>query len=720
MELKRFIDILWRRHVTVVVVFLAFFLTVAVLTFVITPWYDSSARVMLKKTAAAASLNQSMGLTSDLLQFNDTERADYLAFATIRPIVQGVVDRLHLSHERVRYKVMKWLPFTRPIFKRLGVDVDSTQKDMTAEGLLESSLVALVFPRPHLKVKQHEDTNVYIITATSPNAQEAREIANATAEAIKEAERKRILDSFAETRAIMDTIVGEVRTAHLRNLKAMKDFQQRETAISIDTQVSAIIDNLAAWKKNLYNTRISILKSKAAIKRLQQQLKGGDSKQNDPASLVTSEIITNFQQRLTTLYLSLAETKTRYTSNHPSVIDIENQIAQLKELMRKELEKVFDTDSLGIDSVYVDVRRKLVDQYVELTLNEAQLAAYPEIIASYEDELRAMSETTYTFNILKLDATVTDSVYKTLMQYQYQVGLAQKAAMSSFTIIEPAIVHTTSRHRHPYPPINLALALLLGSVFGISAALMRQYMDDRVATAEDIKGFNALPLIGILPYLKVKRHGLPSSVVPAFMTLVNSIAHLNPHVRTIIITSALRQEGKGFIASNLARAMAAVNRKVLLIDAAGSSSSLHECFGVCREQGLSDYLPAISVDMGVDDLKDVPIFKSVEGVDLITAGAVASDDALAIYLGRFNRGIVLFESLYDCVIIDTPAVMSSDSAMLLSDPNRMVVLVIESERCPRHLIEDALLNLKGVVSVLNKYNVKSLYNKRYITSRYLP
>ncbi|KJU82639.1 capsular exopolysaccharide family protein, epsB [Candidatus Magnetobacterium bavaricum] len=742
MEFKRFLDILWRRRWLAIVVFLVFFLTVTVLTFAITPWYDSSARVMLKKTIAAASLNQSMGLSADLLQFNDTERADYLAFSTIRPIVQVVIDDLRLSHERVRYKVMKRLPFTRPIFNSFGVDVNDIRKDMTAEGLLESSLVSLIFPRPHLTVKQHEDTNVYIVTATSPDAQQAKDIANAMATAIKEAERKRILESFEEAMEVMGTITTEVKIAHLRNLRAIKEFQEKETAISIDTQVSAIIDNLAAWKKNLYNTRIAILKSNAAIRRLQQQLKWEKlDKKSEPNSLVTTEMLSHFQQRLTALALTLAETKTKYTNNHPSVIDIENQITQLKELMRKELEKVFDTDRLGMDSLYIDVRRKLVDQYIELTLNESHVAAYPDIIKKYEDELKDMSGKNYTFNVLKLDATATDSVYKTLLQYQYQIGFAQKAAMSNFTVIEPAIVHTSSKHRHPYPPLNIALALVLGSVFGIAAALMRQYMDDRVATAEDVKGLG-LALIGILPHFKVKKHGIGSDLVHPFMTIVNSITYLNRNtafftapghsrpVKTIIITSALRKEGKSFIASNLAKAMSATDKKVLLIDAAGSSSSLHTYFNVPCEQGLSDYLPVVSDDMAVEDLTDTPVLAGIGGVDLLTAGSVAADNTLAINLDRFNRLIGLFEQIYDYVIVDTPAVLFADGAMLLSEAGRMVLLVIESERCQRHIIEDVLVNLNlknlknthatSVVAVLNKYNVKSLYDKRYMTYRYLP
>ncbi|MBF0317447.1 MAG: hypothetical protein HQL04_04665 [Nitrospirae bacterium] len=746
MEFKRFLDILWRRRLTAIVVFLVFSLTVTLLTFLITPWYDSSARVMLKKTIAAASLNQSMGLTADLLQFNDTERADYLAFSTVRPIVQGVIDDLQLTRERVRYKVMRRFPFTRPILKSFGVDVDDTRKDMTAEELLETSLVSLVFPRPHLKVKQHEDTSIYIVTATSPDAQQARDIANAVATAIKEAERKRILDSFEEAGGIMDTVTAEIRIAHLRNLRAIKDFQEKETAISIDTQVSSIIDNLAAWKKNLYNTRIAILKSNAAIRRLQQQLKWEKlDKKSEPDSLVTTEMLSHFQQRLTALHLTLAETKTKYTNNHPGVIDIENQITALKELMRKELEKVFDTDRLGMDNLYIDVRRKLVDQYIELTMNESHIAAYPDIIKKYEDELKSMSDKNYTFNILKLEATATDSIYKTLLQYQYQIGFAQKAAMSNFTVIEPAIVHTSSKHRHPYPPLNVALALVLGSVFGIAAALMRQYMDDRVATAEDVKGFG-LALIGILPHFKLKRHGIGSNLVHPFMTVVNSITYLNRNttfltapghswpVKTIIITSALQKEGKSFVASNLAKAMAATDKKVILIDAAGSSSSLHTYFNVPGEQGLSDYLPVVSDNMTAEDLTGAPGFqgrecpgaiKNIEGVDLLTAGSVVADNTLAINLDRFNRLIALFEPLYDYVIIDTPAVLFADGAMLLSEAGRMVLLVIESERCPGHIMEDVLVNLKNthaasVVAVLNKYNVKSLYDKRYMTYRYLP
>ncbi|MBF0343867.1 MAG: polysaccharide biosynthesis tyrosine autokinase [Nitrospirae bacterium] len=745
MELKRFLDILWRRRLTAVVVFLFFFLTITILTFVITPWYDSSARVMLKKTSATASLNLSMGFASDLLQFTDTERADYLAFATIRPIVQEVIDKLHLRRERLRYKITRLVPSTKVIFKRLGLDVQETQKDMTAEELVEASLVSLVFPRPHLKVKQHEDTNVYIITATSTKPTEAKEIANTAAAAISDAESKRIKDGFKEAKGIIDTFIGEVRADYLQKLKTIKDFQNKENAISIDSQVSSILENLAAWKKNLYTARLAILKTDAAIKRVQEQLKGAQGKQGESNSLVTSDMLTNFQQKLTALYLSMAEAKTKYTNNHPSVVDIDNQITQIKEMLNKELEKALDTEKLGLESVYVDARKKLVEHYVDKALNESQYAAYPEIIKKYEDELKSMSDKNYTFTILKLDATVTEMLYKTLQQYQYQIGLAQNVAMSNFSIIEPAIVHTSSKHRHPSVLLNIVLAFVLGSVLGIVAVLFMQYMDDTVATAEDVKDFKTLPLVGVLPCVKAKKKDIELSpkLLQPLLTVVNSITYLHrtpPTVppsdkeannsvgssaKTIIITSALKGEGKSFITSNIARAMVAIDKKVLLIDGAGTSSKLHAYFGVSMEQGLSDYLPVLPSDMRAEDLENAPVFQSVEGVDLLTAGTVPVDNALSIHLDRFNRLITLFESFYDYVIIDTPAASFSDDAMLLSGANRMVMLVIESARCPRHIIEDVLVNQRAsgtalVVSVLNKYNVKSLYNKYYSTHRYLP
>src|SRR5688572_28894214 len=82
-------------------------------------------------------------------------------------------------------------------------------------------------------------------------------------------------------------------------------------------------------------------------------------------------------------------------------------------------------------------------------------------------------------------------------------------------------------------------------------------------------------------------------IAEQFRTLRNSVVALNPEgaPRTIVVTSALRGEGKSVATANLGLALAELpGSQVLLIDANMHDPALEEYLGLPRRQGLSELL----------------------------------------------------------------------------------------------------------------------------------
>ncbi|HLG31053.1 MAG TPA: Wzz/FepE/Etk N-terminal domain-containing protein, partial [Candidatus Brocadiales bacterium] len=154
MELRDILEVLWRRRWVAINIFAAIFLTIMMGTYLVTPWYDSTAKVLIRKSSAASSLLTSLGMqssqSSQTTTISETDRADYLALATVRPVVEKVISDLNIKRERVRSRLMKAIPFLKPILNALGVDVESTEEVMTAERLVDSSLLSFIFPIPYV------------------------------------------------------------------------------------------------------------------------------------------------------------------------------------------------------------------------------------------------------------------------------------------------------------------------------------------------------------------------------------------------------------------------------------------------------------------------------------------------------------------------------------------------------------------------------------------
>ena len=153
----------------------------------------------------------------------------------------------------------------------------------------------------------------------------------------------------------------------------------------------------------------------------------------------------------------------------------------------------------------------------------------------------------------------------------------------------------------PRLKLNLVLGAFVGMLLGMTFAVAKNYFKDTYLRLEEaVRQLDALPespsFLGVLPSIKRRSsyrlplmvHDAPSSrTAEAFRVLQAKLPFLNPgaSVKTILVTSATRGEGKSTISSNLAVALSQRGSRVLLIDADMRRPSQHNTF--LREQLLS-------------------------------------------------------------------------------------------------------------------------------------
>jgi capsular exopolysaccharide synthesis family protein len=205
---------------------------------------------------------------------------------------------------------------------------------------------------------------------------------------------------------------------------------------------------------------------------------------------------------------------------------------------------------------------------------------------------------------------------------------------------DPAVVlqdATAAQQVKPNWPKNMALAILVGLVMGVALAVLRDRGSDRAVSVSEIDDLvGALPL-GYIPALPRKTlqsitpngsidvdvKALPGRTMTVPEVALESYRILRANfnystedqpVRSILVTSTNPGEGKSTVASNLAIAMAADGKRVILVDANLRRPSLHKIFKVQDSPGLADVL------LGRGTLGDVLQATTVAGVSVITAG----------------------------------------------------------------------------------------------------
>lgn len=276
------------------------------------------------------------------------------------------------------------------------------------------------------------------------------------------------------------------------------------------------------------------------------------------------------------------------------------------------------------------------------------------------------------------------------------------ASKPQIEVLEKAIIPDESNWIMKYMQIIAAWMLsMVGTILGVTLWDMQF---KRVNNSQEISDAGELRVIGSLPSLNSRRAGglLPVSgsqrrtievtltrSIDSIRTALQFARKQHPY-KVIMVSSALGQEGKTTVASQLAVSFARAGRRTLLIDGDVRNPQQHVVLGMPMSKGLADLLRS---DVTLDDvLKPTP----AEGLWVLPAGYrdVNTDQYLASpVVGRMFQEL---RNRFDVIIVDSGPVLTSPDPMLIGQHADTAVIAIRRDVSRLPKVTDAVERLTGV------------------------
>ena len=188
--------------------------------------------------------------------------------------------------------------------------------------------------------------------------------------------------------------------------------------------------------------------------------------------------------------------------------------------------------------------------------------------------------------------------------------------------------------------------------------------------------------------------------------------------RTILVTSALAEEGKSFVAANLAVNIAKnVDEHVLLVDCDLRRPSIHAKFGFNRVEGLSEYLTA-----GLK-LPSLLLKTGVQKLTLLTSGAPPPNPSELITSSRMAALVEELKARYDdrFIIIDSPPLTMAPETSAIAKWVDGILIVVKYgtpmdsvEELVSHLDRDKIIGV--VMNKISRREFRRYSYKKYYTS----
>jgi capsular exopolysaccharide synthesis family protein len=248
----------------------------------------------------------------------------------------------------------------------------------------------------------------------------------------------------------------------------------------------------------------------------------------------------------------------------------------------------------------------------------------------------------------------------------------------------------------------LLISVLVGLMMGFGAALLQDWMDQRLRSVDEISATLQLPILGVVPHITggktamargMEVHVEPmSEVSEAYRTIRTAVYFGVPEGEdnTVLVTSPAPGDGKTTMASNLAIAMAQAGHTVLLIDCDFRRPRQHRIFGLKDDVGLS------SVLAGQHPLDEAVQATAVPNLSLLPCGPIPNNPSEILNSQVFADTIEELKGKFDHVVIDSPPVNPVTDARILAASADVTIIVVRADKSTRKLSENARESLLGV------------------------
>jgi capsular exopolysaccharide synthesis family protein len=675
-KLREYLRIVNKRKWLILAIAAAFVVIGTVRMLMQTPLYVSAVRLQIEREARVVESGNVEPSYSDN-EFMQTQ----IQLLEGRAMAERVVSALKLGDDSdfLRPRGFSFMGTLAGLIGRgpstSDEAVDETAREDLAAGIASGNLA--VSPVPNSRLID--------VSFTDTDPGRAQRIANSFADAFIATTIDKRFQANQAAKVFLEDKIKQLKQRVEDSEKALVDLAQKQQIIAVDVEArtSSAESNLASA-----NTELATLTSE---RTKNEELWRQAERANDInlPQLLSDAAVADLLKQRTDLTIDYQQKLKTFKPAYPAMVDLSTKI---EEINRQLADKVST------------LKQSLKAAYETSLVRETEARTSVDQI---KKELLQLQKQSVQYNMAKREVDTNRELYTSLLQRYKEVDVASGATANNVFIAEKAMLGAPSSESLLR---SLLKALALGLGLGVVVAMLLEYLDDKIRTAEQVESITGLSVLGAVPKVRRVENQLTDPRSPlseAHRSLCTALQFTTESgmPKVLAITSAGPGEGKSLTANAIARHFASLGRKVLLIDADLRNPSQHVKLGCGNSVGLSNYLTGACTPPEAMQKTEIPTLA------FIASGPLPPNAADLLGGARLISLLSIGSEVFDLIIVDGPPVLGLADAQLLSSAASATLFVVGAGTTRKALVRGSLRRLqlsRGslIGAVLTKYDAK--------------
>jgi capsular exopolysaccharide synthesis family protein len=481
-------------------------------------------------------------------------------------------------------------------------------------------------------------TRVLKVSTKERNPQLCADVVNSLMEEYILENKEKNREVSAITKAFIDSRVSELENEVGNIENAVREFREKTQAINIDAQSQQYLANANDANKLLSEQLLILGKTRSLIEVF---LKDSEVKNYAPIGTLDDANLQNLILRFNELQLMRKQIRNTQTELDKTYIEKTNDVQRLRNTIIEGLSKLASITELTVS----DLEKK----YKENVMKLDKVPGLQQELLNYER-----------------DRKIKEELYLFLKKKGEEASISNVTTLSNSEVIDKALVNPTPIE--PVPSKLYSLFLFVGLLVPLVLAYLLEAFDDKVRYRDDITRVTKAPIIAEVGHNDdVKTLVVASKsrkvIAEQFRMIRTNVQYLvgSKEKYCVLVTSTFSGEGKSFVSTNMAAAIALSGRKTVLLEFDLRKPKVLEGLGMKKGVGISNYV------VGKTELHE--LVRPVEGHEnlyVIGSGAIPPNPAELLLEQKISTLFAYLQENFDTIIIDSAPVGLVTDSMTLS------------------------------------------------------
>ena len=570
---------------------------------------------------------------------------------------------IDLEFYETQYGLLRGTALARDVVRRLNLSKNPNFVPLD-KGLSPGDLerIATEKLKDNTQIVPQRQSRLVDVRIVDASPALAADMSNALSESYIRQNLEKRINRTAYARQFLDDRIRQVRKSLEDSERRLVAYARSQQIISVPNsregdQAASSTASQSLTGSNLAGTSEALIVARAARAEAQARWEAASAAGARRSEILQNPAVTTLLAQRAQLQGEASQLAANFDETSPQLLAKRAQIVQM---------------SRQIKAIENDISASLKSEYEAAVKRENDLVRQVDTLKS---SVLDLSNRSIGYTFLQREVDTNRALYEGLLQQYKQVNVASDIGSNNVNFVLRA--DPPKEKDSPKTVRIMLIALLLGIVVAIAAALGLEILDARITTPEDFRERLEMPLIGIIPAtddpiedLKNPRSPVSEAYSSTHANLKFTSAEGAPKI--LAVSSTRAGEGKTTTSIAIASIFARRGDRVVVIDGDLRRPSLHRRLDLDNSTGFSNLLSGDSAEsISVNSFPEA-------GIDVITSGPMPPNPADLLASTRLSEVLQTLREQYDRVIVDAPPVLGLVDAPLIAGASEGVIFVVEA------------------------------------------